>query len=95
MSAASSFPPPAPANTNASARRFSLDAYRAHNDALEARFPAVAAERQAKRVEKLHREAREHLRRARRLAGRPELRLDALEGALEAVVAASEARGGR
>jgi hypothetical protein len=90
---APSIPPSAAANTND--RTFSLAEYRAHNDRLEAKFPDTAAAHAAKRIDKLHREAREHLRRARKLGGRPELRLDALEGALEAVVAVSELRGAR
>ena len=87
MSTPSTVPPPP--STRPLPRRFSLAEYKAHNDALEARYPDVGREHAARRVATRRREVREHLRVARR-SQLADVRLAALEEAIELLISDDE-----
>jgi hypothetical protein len=96
MSAATTIPAPPPSTVSlvsaaapTPAKAWSLASYRAFLDSQEAGYPEIADARRQREVAKTLRQARESLRRARR--GAPERRLEAIEGAVEALLVAQGA----
>jgi hypothetical protein len=94
MSSTISTAPPPSSSARPPPRRFSPDEYRAFNDALEAKYPEVGVYRDARRLASFRREVREQLRIARR-SGLADVRLAALESAVELLIEESESRGAK